>query len=63
MSLCRQTCYIGAVCLFFYFLNIDKKNICDSRRPYILSISLVAISVGLMVVVDNPVPTNQVGYQ
>jgi len=51
----------------FVFFNTDKKKQCDfykKRRPYVLSnISTVAISVGVPVVVDNPVPANQVGFQ
>jgi len=55
----------GALCLFI--LNTDKKNRCDSlkkRRPCVLSnISITAISVGLPVAVNNPVPASQVGFQ
>ena len=53
--------------LFFFFLNTDKKKICDSykkRRPCVLSnISILAISVGLPVAVNNPVPASQAGFQ
>jgi len=53
--------YIGAVCCFV--LNTDKKNRCDSyktRRPCVLpNFSTVAISVGLPVAVNNPVPASQ----
>jgi len=47
----------------FVFLNTDKKkNRCDfykNRRLCVLSnISIVAISVGLPVAVDNPVPAS-----
>ena len=53
--------------VFVFFLNTDKKKICDSyekRRPCVLSnISIVAISVGLPVAVNNPVPASQVGFQ
>jgi len=53
------------VCLFFF--NTDKKIRCDfykKRRPCVLSnISIVAISVGLPVAVNNPVPANQVRFQ
>ena len=51
----------------FFFLNTDKKNRCDSykkRRPSVLlNISIVAISVGLPVAVNNPVPASQAGFQ
>jgi len=51
----------------FAVFNTDKKNRCDSykkRRPSVLSnISIVAISVGLPVVVNNPVPASQVGFR
>ena len=64
-SLCRHTYYIAAVCLLFA-IQI-RKHRCDSykkRRPCVLSnISIVAISVGLPVVVNNPVPASQVGFQ
>ena len=34
------------------------------RRPCVLSnISIMAISVGLLVAVNNPVPVSQVGFQ
>jgi len=34
------------------------------RRPRVLlNISIVAISVGLLVAVNNPVPASQVGFQ
>jgi len=34
------------------------------RRPCVLSnISIVAISVGLPVAINNPVPASQVGFQ
>jgi len=34
------------------------------RRPCVLSnISIVVISVGLLVAVNNPVPASQVGFQ
>ena len=50
-----------------FFLNANKKNRCDSykkRRPCVLSnISIVAISVGLPVAVNNLVPVSQVGFQ
>jgi len=53
------------VCLFF--LTQMRKNTCDSykkRRPCVLSnISIVAISVGLPVAVNNPVSASQVGFQ
>ena len=51
----------------FVFLTHIRKNICNSykkRRPCVLSnISIVAISVGLPVTVNNPVPASQVGFQ
>jgi len=54
-------------CSVFVFLTQMRKNRCDSykkRRPCILSnISIVAISVGLPVVVNNPVPASQVGFE
>jgi len=64
-SLCRHTYYIGAVCLFF--LTQIRKNRCDAykkRRPCVLSnFSIVGISVGLPVAVNNPVLASQVGFQ
>jgi len=52
---------------FLFFLTQIRKNRCDSykkRRPCVLSkISTVAISVGLPVAVNNPVPASQVGFQ
>jgi len=57
--------HIGAVC-FFFAIQI-RKHRCDSyqkRRPCAASnISIVAISVGLPVAVNNPVPASQVGFQ
>ena len=55
-------------CSVFVFLSTQiRKNRCDSYdkdRPYVVSnISIVAISVGLYVVIDNPVPASQVGFQ
>jgi len=67
--LCRHTYYIGEVCLFVFcfFCTQIRKNICDSykkRRPCVLSnISITAISVGLPVAVNNPVPASQAGFQ
>jgi len=53
--------------VFVVFLNTDKKKRCDSykkRRPCVLSkFSIVAISVGLPVAVNNPVPASQVRFQ
>ena len=53
--------------VFCFFLTQIRKSRWDfykKRRPYVLSnISIVAISVGLPVVVDKPVPANQVGFQ
>jgi len=64
-SLCRHAYYTGAVCLFFAMQA--KKHRCDSykkRRPCVVSnISVAAISVGLRVAVNNPVPASQVGFQ
>ena len=64
-SLCRQAYYIGAVCLFFA-IQI-RKHRCDSykkRIPCVVSnISIVAISVGLPVAVNNRVPAREVGFQ
>ena len=64
-SLCRYAYYIGAVCLFFWAQI--RKHRCDpykKRRPCVVSnISIVAISVGLPVAVNNPVPASQVGFQ
>ena len=58
--------HIIQVQLLLYFFNIDRKNRCDSykkRGPCVLSkISIVAISVGLPVAVNNPVPATQVGF-
>jgi len=66
MSLCRHTYYIGAVCLFVFLTQI-RKNRCDAykkRRPCVLSnFSIVGISVGLPVAVNNPVLASQVGFQ
>jgi len=65
-SLYCYTYYIGAVCLFFFWTQI-RKNRCDSykkcRSCVLPNISIVAISVGLPVAVNNPVPTSQVGFQ
>ena len=60
-SLRRYTYHIGAVRLFF--LTQVRKDRCDSYkkkcRPCVLSnISIVAISVGLIVAVNNPVPAS-----
>jgi len=53
------------VCLFFS--NTDEKNRCDSykkRRPCGLSkFSIVGISVGLLVAVNNPVPASHARFQ
>jgi len=61
-----QILYSCSVIVLF-FLNTDKKNRCDSykkRRSCVLSnISIVAISTGLPVAVNNPVPASQVGFQ
>jgi len=52
--------------LVFFGTQI-RKNRCDSckkRRLCVLSnISIVAISVGLFVAADNPVPASQLGFQ
>ena len=57
--------HIGAVCLFF--LTQIRKHRCDSykkRKPCIVSnISIVAMSVGLPVAVNNPVAASQVRFQ
>ena len=49
-----------------FFLTQIRKHRCDSyikRRPCVVSnISIVAISVGLPVAVNNPVPASQVGF-
>ena len=54
-------------CSVFVFLTQIRKHRCDSyekRRPCVVSnISTVAISVGLPVAVNNPVPASQVGFQ
>jgi len=54
------------VCLFFS-LNTDKKKhviLIKKRRPCVLSnTSIVAISVGLPVAVNNPAPASQVEFQ
>ena len=54
-------------CSVFVFFEIGKTKNCDShkkRRSCVLSnISIVAISVGLPVAVNNPVPASQVGFQ
>jgi len=56
--------YRCSVCVF---LTQIRKNRCDSykkRRPYVLSnILIMVIAVGLPVVVNNPVPASQVGFQ
>jgi len=53
-------------CVCFYAKQI-RKHRCDSykkRRPCVVSnISTVAISVGLPVAVNNPVPASQVRFQ
>ena len=51
-----------------FFFNTDKKIdvivIKKRSRPCVLSnISIVAISVGLPVTVNNPVPVSHVGFQ
>ena len=50
----------------FFAIQV-KKHRCDSykkRRPCVGSnISIVAISVGLPVTVNNPVPARQVGFE
>ena len=55
------------VYFFLFFLTQIRKNCCDSykkRRPCVLSnISVVAISVGLPVAVNNPIPASLVGFQ
>jgi len=56
-----------SVFVFYFFLTQIRKHRCDSykkRRPCVVSnISNVAISVGLPVAVNNPVPASQVGFQ
>ena len=53
--------------MFLFFFNTDKKNRCDSykkRKRYVLpTFSIVGISAGLPVVVNNPVPASQVRFQ
>jgi len=53
--------------VFAFFAIQIRKHRCDSckkRRPCVVSnISIVAISVGLPVAVNNPVPASQVGFQ
>jgi len=53
--------------VFVFFLTQIRKHRCDSyikRRPCVVSnISIVAISVGLPVAVNNPVPSSQVQFQ
>ena len=55
--------YRCSVCFF----NTDKKTdviLIKKRKPCIVSnISIVAISVGLPVTVNNPVPVSQVRFQ
>jgi len=50
-----------------FFLTQIRKNRCDSyqkRTTCVLSnISIAAISVGLPVEINNPVPASQVGFQ
>ena len=59
--------HIRCRCCVFVFWTQIRKNRCDSykkRRPCVLSIiSIVAISVGLPVAVNNPVHASQVGFQ
>ena len=59
--------YRCSVCVHSFFLTQIRKHRCDSyekRRPCVVSnISTVAISVGLPVAVNNPVPASQVGFQ
>jgi len=54
-------------CVVFFLFNTDKKTdviLIQKRGPCALSnISIVAISVGLPVAVDNPVPASQVEFQ
>ena len=58
---------LQCVCFLFFFLTQIRKHRCDSykkSRPCIVSnVSTVAISVGLPVAVNNPVPASQVGFQ
>ena len=53
--------------MFVFFAIQLRKHRCDSyekRRPCIVSnISIVVISVGLPVAVNNPVLASQVGFQ
>ena len=53
--------------MFVFFAIQTRKPTCDSykkRIPCVVSnISIVAISVGLPVAVNNPVPASQVGFQ
>jgi len=54
------------VCLFFLFFDTDKKIdviLIKSVDDVLSNISTVAISVGLPVAVNNPVPASQVGFQ
>ena len=63
--LCHHTYYIGAGCSFFWTqMRLTDVTLIKKRRPSVLSnISIVAISVGLPVAVNNPVPASQVGFQ
>ena len=58
--------YRCSVFVFLFFLTQIRKHRCDSyikRRPCVVSnISIVAISVGLPVAVNNPVPASQVQF-
>jgi len=59
---------VGAVCFFLFFLlKTGKKKqmwFLKKRKPCVLlNISSVAISAGLPVAVDYPVPASRVGFQ
>ena len=58
--------YRCSVIVLFFSTQI-RKHRCDSyikRRPCVVSnISIVAISIGLPVTVNKPVPASQVGLQ
>ena len=52
--------------MFFLFFDTDKKIdviLIKSVDDVLSNISTVAISVGLPVAVNNPVPASQVGFQ
>ena len=48
---------------FFAAFDAKALNCTELLESYLPNISIVAISVGLPVTVNNPVPASQVGFQ